>query len=203
MYDPKLALTSEEFKQFAESSEELYLKSIVLVEDRIKVVNYRLNLHYVRADNDSTGSHLHSTSDFHQRHRLFFSSKDILLWSRVLPPKEVSLSSFYFYEDLDMNAAVKRYLITELDNMATGSRKKVEVIFQVLHFSSEKMHFLAREVLNFYYFLQYLKKDRRGRFEVKSAQSSLEMTTLKIVRRDLYRLNCWSSTHTATTRDCQ
>jgi len=31
------------------------------------------------------------------------------------------------------------------------------------------MHFLAREVLNFYYLVQYVKKDRRGRFDLRQA----------------------------------
>lgn len=44
------------------------------------------------------------------------------------------------------------------------------------------MHFLAREILNFYYLLQYVKKDRRGKFEIKQTTTSLEMTTTKIVQ---------------------
>lgn len=84
-----------------------------MVEDRIKIVNYQLNLHFIQSD--GTATHLYSASEFDQRHRVFLKSGDILLWSRVLPLKNTPAPSpFYFYEDLDMNAAVKRFLIQSL-----------------------------------------------------------------------------------------
>lgn len=51
IYDNKLPFTMEEFKQFAESVEAMYLKMILMVEDKIKVINYRINIHSIKSEN--------------------------------------------------------------------------------------------------------------------------------------------------------
>jgi hypothetical protein len=154
-----------------------------MVEERIKVLNFRLNLHYVKPEKDSEAIHLKKISYFNIKNRLFFSMKDIVLWAKVIPMKDDRDSDFLFYDDLDMNAAVKRHIIASMYRLSTNPeiRDDVQTICQILYFDSEKLHFLTREILNFYYFLQYIKKDRKGRFEVKQAQTCIDMVTSKIV----------------------
>lgn len=93
------------------------------------MVNYRLNLHTIRSDNDKEITHLHSTSEFHSRNRVFFSTKDILLWHRININAKVSAAeeedpAYLYYDDLDMNACVKQYIMASLRLLASRPETK-------------------------------------------------------------------------------
>jgi hypothetical protein len=65
-----------------------------------------------------------------------------------------------------MNSCIKQYIISSLHLMIERPEDKdsVESIIQILFFYSEKLYFLCKEMLNFFYLIQYIKKDRTGKF---------------------------------------
>ncbi len=56
LYDNKNIPNFEEFKQLFDSNDKFFLKIILNFDSKVKVINYRLNYHWIR-NNDSESFH--------------------------------------------------------------------------------------------------------------------------------------------------